>query len=199
VNVALQQRPVKDRRIQKTRKLLHDALGGLIQEKPYDEIAVQEILDRANVGRSTFYMHFRDKDELLLSSIHDMLSSIHATPLTSSVKRHERIIRFSLPFFKHIHHHRHTGGARMGIRGRAIIHEHLQKVVAEQIAADVRKEFQSRRKTVGQIPPDLLVQYVASTFILALNWWVENRSPLSPKDIDDLFRALILPTLGENS
>ena len=79
------------------------------------------------------------------------------------------------------------------------MNKHLQKVVAEQIAADLRKEFQSRRKTVGQIPPDLLVQYVASTFILVLNWWVESRSPLSPKDIDNLFRALILPTFGENS
>jgi len=199
VDVTVQQKPVKDRRIQKTRKLLHDALGGLIQEKPYDEIAVQEILDRANVGRSTFYMHFRDKDELLSSSIHDMLGSIHATPLASSGERHERIIRFSLPFFEHIHRHRHTGGARMGTRGRAIIHEHLQKVVAEQIAADVRKECETRRKTIGQIPPDLLVPYVASTFILVLNWWVESQSPLSAKDIDNLFRALILPTLGEKS
>jgi AcrR family transcriptional regulator len=199
VNVTLQERQVKDRRIEKTRKLLHDALGCLIQEKPYDEIAVQEILDRANVGRSTFYMHFRDKDELLVSSIRDMLGSVHATPMASSGKRRDRIIRFSLPFFEHIHLHRHTGGSRMGTRGRAIIHEHLQKVVGEQIAADVRKEFQGRRKTVGQIPPDLLVQYVASTFILVLNWWVESRSPLSPKDIDNLFRALILPTLGENS
>jgi AcrR family transcriptional regulator len=195
----LQQRQVTDRRIQKTRKLLHGALGSLIQEKPYDEIAVQEILDRANVGRSTFYMHFSDKDELLVSSIYDMLGPVDATPLPSSRKRHERIVSFSLPFFEHIHRHRHTGGARMGARGRAIIHEHLQKVVAEQIAADVRKEFQGRRKTVGQIPPDLLVQYVASTFILVLNWWVESRSPLSPKDIDNLFRALIMPALGENS
>src|SRR5215510_3081353 len=97
VNVTLQQTQVKDRRIQKTRKLLHDALGGLIQEKPYDEIAVQEILDRANVGRSTFYMHFRDKDELLLSSIRDMLGSVDATPLPSSGKPHERIVNFSLP------------------------------------------------------------------------------------------------------
>lgn len=83
----------------------------------------------------------------------------------------------------------------MGSRGRAIIHEHLQKVVAELIADDVRKDFLGRRKTAGQVPPDLLVQYVASTFILVLNWWVESKSPLPPKEVNDLFRALILPTL----
>jgi AcrR family transcriptional regulator len=74
----------KDRRIQKTKGLLHDALGTLIREKPYDEIVVQEILDRANVGRSTFYMHFRDKGELLVSGIHDMLGAVHALPETHS-------------------------------------------------------------------------------------------------------------------
>src|SRR4030095_15463617 len=128
----------KDRRIQKTQNLLHEALTSLIREKSYDSIVVKEILDRANVGRSTFYMHFRDKDELLVSSIRDMLGSVHATPMASSGKRRDRIIRFSLPFFEHIHLHRHTGGARRETRGRAIIHEHLQKVVGDQIAADVR-------------------------------------------------------------
>jgi AcrR family transcriptional regulator len=193
--VALPGKQVKDRRIQKTNNLLHEALGSLIREKPYDAIVVQEILDRANVGRSTFYTHFRDKDELLVSGIHDMLRSVHATELPFSGKRYERIIRFSLPIFEHIHQHRHTGAAKMGTRGRAIIHEHLQRVLAQLIADDVSKDFQGRRKT-GQIPPDLIVRYVASTFILVLNWWVETGSPLPPKEVNDLFRALILPSLA---
>jgi AcrR family transcriptional regulator len=168
----------KDRRIQKTMKLLHEALGALIREKPYDEIVVQEILDRANVGRSTFYMHFRDKDELLVSGIHDMLGSVRSpVEAQPSGKPYERLMRFSLPVFQHIHEHRHTGTAMMGMRGRAIVHEHLQKVLAEQIADDVRNHVQGRRKAPGQVPPDLLVQYVASTFILVLNWWVESRNP----------------------
>jgi AcrR family transcriptional regulator len=47
----------------------------LISEKAYDAIVVKEILDRANIGRTTFYTHFRDKDELLASSIQEMLST----------------------------------------------------------------------------------------------------------------------------
>ena len=175
---------------------MHEALGDLIREKPYDAIVVQEILDRANVGRSTFYMHFRDKDDLLVSGIHDMLRPVHATELPPSGGRYERILRFSLPIFEHIQQHRQTGAAKMGTRGRAIIHEHLRRVLAQLIADDVRKDFQGRRKTAGRIPPDLLVQYVASTFILVLNWWVESRNPLPPKDVHSLFRALILPTLA---
>ena len=112
----------KDRRIQKTMNLLHEALGALIREKPYDEIVVQEILDRANVGRSTLYMHFRDKDELLVSGIRDMLGSVHSpVEAQPSGKPYERIVRFTLPVFQHIHQHRHTGTAMMGMRGRAIV------------------------------------------------------------------------------
>src|SRR5215469_12637534 len=98
----MQEKRTKDRRVQKTMDLLHQALGSLIREKPYGEIVVQEILDRANVGRSTFYMHFRDKDELLLSGIHDMLGTVHApVDVQPSPKPNESIVGFSLPVFEH--------------------------------------------------------------------------------------------------
>src|SRR5262245_37598699 len=165
--MALQEKRIKDRRIQKTRNLLHEALGTLIREKPYDRIVVQEILDRANVGRSTFYTHFGDKDELLVSGIYDMLRSVQAAELPSSGKRCEWVIRFSLPIFEHIHRHRHAGAATMGIRGRTTIHEHLKKVLVELIDDDMKK-LQVQRPRPAQVPTDLLVQYVASTFILVL-------------------------------
>jgi hypothetical protein len=72
-----------------------------IREKPYDEIVVKEILDRANVGRSTFYMHFRDKDELLASGLCDLLRGLYPAELPMPGKKHERIIRFSLPVFEY--------------------------------------------------------------------------------------------------
>jgi AcrR family transcriptional regulator len=187
---------VKDRRIQKTQALLREALVSLIHEKPYDAIAVTAILERANVGRSTFYTHFRDKDELLVSGIHDMLRSVHPAALPSLAKGPERIIRFSLPIFEYHRQHRRMGEARMGARGRAIIHEHLRRVLSELIADDVRKQCKVRRKAAGRIPPDILVQYVASTFILVLNWWAESRNPIPPDEVNDLFRELILPTLA---
>jgi hypothetical protein len=69
-------------------------------------------------------------------------------------------------------------------------------MLAERIADDVRKGLQGWRKTAHQIPRDLFVQYVASTFIQVLNWWMESRNPLPAKQVNDLFRALILPTLA---
>jgi AcrR family transcriptional regulator len=175
---------------------LRDALDSLIREKSYDSIAVQEILDRADVGRSTFYAHYRDKDELLANVIHDMLEPVRRTELASSAGRHERILSFGLPILEHVDRHRRAGEGRMGTRGRALLHERLRKVLAELVADDVRRDRQGHEKAAGKIPSDVLVQHLASTFVLVLNWWVESGSRLSPTEVNDVFRALVLPTLA---
>jgi len=197
-NVTLQRKKIKDRRIEKTEALLREALSSLIREKAYDSIVVKEILDRANVGRSTFYTHFRDKDELLASTIHEMLRPAQSPQLRASPKPSERIIRFSLPILEYLEGHRHEhvrGKPGLDARSRALLHEHLQNVVAELIESDVERFFQGRRKTADAMPPAVLVQYVASTFVLVLNWWVETDSPLTPREVNELFRALVVPTL----
>jgi AcrR family transcriptional regulator len=187
---------VKDRRVQKTQALLHEALDSLIREKPYDEIAVKEILDRANVGRSTFYMHFRDKDELLASGIYDMLRSLRPAEVPMPGKKHERVIRFSLPVFDHIHRHRQAGAPGMGARGRAVSVRVRSRVLSELIADDIEKVRQGRRRSAGQLPSELIVHYIASTFVLVLNWWVESDLPLSATEVNALFRTLTIPTLS---
>src|SRR5258707_15719817 len=66
----------EDRRIRRTRRLLRDGLLALVLEKGYDQITVQDILERADVGRATFYAHFRDKDDLLVSGADDLRESL---------------------------------------------------------------------------------------------------------------------------
>jgi len=195
-DVSQPRQPAPDRRVRKTRTVLRDALDSLIREKSYDSIAVEEILNRANVGRSTFYAHFRGKDELLVSNIHDMLDPARATGTAGSTGQHERILSFSLPIFEHLDRHRRDGEGRMGARGRAILHEHLRKVIAERIADDLEKDFQTPGTAGGKIPSGLLVRYLASSFILVLNWWVQSRNRLSPAEVNDLFQALVVPTLA---
>lgn len=184
-----------DRRILKTQKLLHEALRSLIAEKDYDAITVQNILDRANVGRSTFYMHFRDKDELLTGGIHDMLSTVHQEEAHQASG--EPFTWFSGPIFESIDRHRRhpASGAQMGARGRALLHDHLRRVLTGLIAKKVRSNDRRKRKG-SPYPPDLLIQHVASTFILVLDWWVESRSTMSPKAVNEMFRALIQPALN---
>lgn len=187
-----------DRRIERTEKTLREALASLIAEKPYDSIAIKEILDRANVGRSTFYTHFRDKDDLLVSSIHGMIESLQTAKLRRSPIWYERILWFSLPILEyhdgHRHNHRHNGSPTTG-RARAIQHDRLKQVLAEMIVDAVRTECAAPRKTSKRMPLDLIVHYIASTFVLVLDWWNDSRCSLAPKEVDDLFRALVLPTL----
>jgi len=177
----------KDRRIQKTDALLRGALGALIHEKPYEDIVVKEVLNRANVGRSTFYAHFGGKDELLLSCIHDLLRSAQQGD----------IVWFSLPIFEHIESHRRAGQATMGPRTHPAEHEHLQRAITELIEEEVRTALRRSGSTAPRASPKLLVRWIAATFVLVLNWWVESDSPLPAREADGLFRALIEPSLAE--
>jgi AcrR family transcriptional regulator len=189
---------VKDRRVHKTRRRLRDALVSLIHEKSYDAIVVKEILERADVGRTAFYTHFRDKDALLASGIHQMLHATASRPLPPTARPFGSAIWFSLPVFEYVEQFRHAADPHMGRRGRALVHSHLRRVLLERIAADVTAAVRPSAG-VGGLPTDLVAEYVVATFILVLNWWVDSKSPLLPRQVDDLFLALVLPTLASAS
>src|SRR5690242_12687618 len=146
-----------DRRIQRTRALLHEALGSLIRERTYDRITVAQILERANVSRSSFYIHFRDKDDLLTSSMRALLLGVLSTGDRSNPGAAERMVAFSLPLLTHIHQHRRSANARLGERGRAILHQHLRRVLSDWILQALDG---SRRLPVA---PELLARHFAST------------------------------------
>jgi AcrR family transcriptional regulator len=187
----------KDRRVGKTRALLHGALASLIHEKGYDAIVVKEILARANVGRSTFYTHFRDKDELLESGIRDMLRVGETTSATRPAALADRVLRFSLPILEHIEQHRRACDPPVDAPAQAVVHGHLRRVVVELIADDLRRVGWCRRGSGRDVPDDLLAQHVASTFLLVLNWWAESEEPLPSREANDLFRSLVLPAISE--
>src|SRR5580704_10701838 len=82
------QRRRPDERIRRTHQRLGSAMVALIQEKPIDDVTVQEVLDRASVGRSTFYLHFRDKNDLLLSQLEEFLEMMSTTLSIRKEKSH---------------------------------------------------------------------------------------------------------------
>lgn len=184
-----------DRRVQRTRALLHEALGSLIREKPYDRISVTEILDRAKVSRSTFYIHFRDKDELLTSSMRALLLGVLSADGRATTDVAERMVAFSLPLFSHIHEHRRSAPARLGERGRAILHEHLRRVLSEWIAQTMKVDLQKHGSRRSPIVPEMLARHIASTFVLILHWWMDDNVTRSAAEADNLFRALVMPVL----
>jgi AcrR family transcriptional regulator len=181
-----------DRRVRRTKRSLHEALVGLAREKPYDAIAVKEILDRADVGRSTFYDHFGDKDDLLESGIQDMIRAAReSAPSRDPV---ERIVAFSLAVLGHINGHRQSVGPQMVRSSQHAFHRRLEVALADWIGTDVSAAL-VRSGSLRAVSPELVAHHVASTFVLVLNWWVECEPALTPAQVDARFRALVLPAL----
>lgn len=181
--------PATDRRVLRTQHLLHAALGSLIHEKPYRAIAVKEILGRANVGRSTFYSHYRDKDELLLGGIQSLLHSVRPARSARSAQGSDPLW-FSRPLFEHIDQRRGGSGARLDVDGRAVVHGHLQDAVTELMLDELR---QIRRRDDGKpsLPDALLARHVAATFVLVLDWWMQHAITSTVSEIDAYFRTLV--------
>src|SRR5678815_5861626 len=90
----------EDARVRRTRDALGDALVALMQEKPFESITVQDVLDRAHVGRSTFYSHYSDKDDLLMSDVDDFYERV-SMGLSATGEKSERVFPVK-EFFSHI-------------------------------------------------------------------------------------------------
>jgi len=191
----------KDRRIQKTRKLLHEALISLILKKDYKSITIQEIIDRANVGRSTFYTHFQDKDDLLISEmdgLRDILRTAQMKTPVASGKSYERVIGFSSMMFEHAYEYRHVYKALIGSQAGAVVLQHIPDMLVDLIRDESKVEFEKKRRKDSEIPFELFVHFIASAFVSVMSWWLYHKNPLPPKTINAIFRALVIPSLAAN-
>jgi len=185
-----------DRRIQKTQQALHDALISLMREKRYDDILVQEILDRANVGRSTFYMHYRDKDELLLSGIDhlsEFLQAAQAEVSANTKNRYDKVIGFSFAMFDHAYDHRDVYRSLVHGIGWTIVRQKMEAMIAELVQKEVKPYYNKLKSP--DMPLELFVLYIVSVFFSLLTWWIDKRKDFSPQEIDNCFRELIIPAL----
>lgn len=188
-----------DRRVQRTQKLLHRALMSLILEKKYESITVQEILDRADVGRSTFYVHFRDKDELLFSGFQYLQSFLESVQYGSGAavgKPYERIIGFSLTMFEHAQEYRRVNRALLGSSAEAVVRRQIHSVLTGIVRRELQLEWHKPKRDGGPVSPELLSYFLVSTFVSVLTWWLNSKNPVSPKEIDAAYRHLVLPCLA---
>lgn len=180
-------RPAKaDRRVRRTRDTLGDALVELMQEKPFDDITVQEVLDRAGVGRTTFYAHYRDKQDLFLSDVEDFLEWM-STLLTRRGDSLERIAPVQ-ELFSHL----------------ADVHDFHDALVASGKATEVHelgigyfaRSIEQRLTMAGvAVPPTELratSHALSGALFSLLEWWVRHKGSASPAEMDALFHRLVL-------
>ena len=181
-----------DRRVERTRKLIQEALVSLILEKRYDKITVQEIIDRASVGRSTFYAHFQDKEDLLASNFANYTAQWDANPDETGHAANEESphVLHSLEFFLHANEayefHQAMfdgGGAEVMIEtGRRHMMTGIQNHLLEMLNEDEELD----------IPLPVITNFLAGGLLSVMVWWLKEKRPYSPEAINEMFQQLAM-------
>ena len=175
-----------DRRSERTRRLLGEALTSLMLERRYADLTVQDILDRANIGRSTFYAHYWDKEDLLTSQIEGMLDALIRHMQDTPVARDALLP--SLGLLRHVQdfYPVYLAQARGGKFDPVMRTFHLR------LCAYVEE----RLRGWGSLPDmsvTVTAQAVVGAFLALLQWWLEAEMPLSPEALDTYFYQLVMP------
>lgn len=189
----VRQRTREDRRVERTRRTLHSALIALLHERSWDEVSVQDICERADVGRSTFYTHFTDREELLLIGFDNMRKQLHAhiAQQTSSARRP---LQFMEGLIVHAHANQRLFRALVGKRGGQAVLQRFRQLLVELVREDL----------ATFCPPgpeqDVAVRFVAGGLLELLSWSVEARRAPPPDQIErhllTMAEAAIRPLAG---
>ena len=179
------QRRKPDLRIRRTRSLLSNALVALMQEKSINKITVQEVLARAVVGRSTFYLHYRNRDDLFLCVLEDGLE-MWSTALLRKRERSYRIAPVE-EFFMHVGDAKKLYRALVDSGRIHVFFELAQGYFARSILRHLRD---IGPKDLVQSELDARSQALAGSLLSLLKWWLDRGARESPKAMDELFHRM---------
>jgi len=185
-----------DRRIQRTKQSLHDALIALILEKGYDAITIQDIVDKANVGRSTFYAHHSGKEGLLLSglrNLRELLLHHQRLVFAADEKSDGRILGFSRALFEHVYEHRNLYHAIVGRHSGAVIVNRMRGLLVELVGHELHAS--KTKAGAAALPRSAVIHFVADSIVSMLTWWLDKNAKLSPDEADLIFRRSTLPSI----
>jgi AcrR family transcriptional regulator len=184
-----------DRRVQKTRQILQKAIMELIIEKGFETITVQDILNKANVGRSTFYAHYQDKGELLHSCFEEFhkLMEQHSLNLSEGSRNSSNLKfnpEFILKFLKFAEQNSRLMKA-------LLMQENLSETIKKSLFDSVYGSIKSNlvRERSNQIPPEVAAQYFVNACFGTIKWWITNDMPYTSEEVGSYLKRLTMPTL----
>ena len=176
-----------DRRTRRTRHSLTHAMVDLVTEKRFDDITVQNLIDRADIGRSTFYTHFRDKEDLFQTNWEGFLEfCVEQIDWT-------RVGKGS--FFPVLFLFDHLKDVQPFYRGLVLSRksEPLMKTGTEYLSQRLGEGLQANLKYHPSIPIPILSNYLATELFSLLKWWLDQGMPYSPERMDQIFHELVNP------
>jgi len=184
----------EDRRVRRTRAALQAALMALMTEKGYESTTVQDIIDRANVGRATFYSHFADKKTLLVSRIEDLRSALveRQRQPTRRPNGQPAHFAFSLAMLEHAAANAQVWKAISESEGGAFVLRRIHDMLADL----VRSELGWLGLTRGSFHREMLVQHITGAFMGTMLSWIDDGAKLPPAELDEIFRRLVMPGLS---
>jgi len=195
-----------DRRIVRTRQALRQALMDLVREKGYENVSVEEITQRADLGRATFYLHYHDKEELLLDEFSEMarerVQALSAIPFSqwlpaledgSLVSENKAAPPFLL-IFQHVTENaqlyqillKNQSSNRIAERIRAIVTQSINDFVQAKVDSD------DPIPLFAEIPVDLLAAFFYGALVSSIAWWPENPA-YSAEEMTRMFQRMFLP------
>jgi AcrR family transcriptional regulator len=171
--------------------MLQHALVSLILEKGYEAITIEDICERANVGRSTFYAHYTGKDDLkrrgLDAKLRGPLAERQKAALDGPGALTDRRLGFSLALFEHARDHLDLYRALAGGRGGAVSLDGIRQILSDLVRDELAG---SAAKSEDAIPRELIVTYVVGAYMAVLTWWLDGGAKLPAHRIDAMFRRL---------
>ncbi len=184
-----------DRRQLKTKQSILSAFSQLLSYKNYSKITVQDIIDEANIGRSTFYSHFETKDALLKSICEEIFEHVFSDNLDSE-KTHD----FSYSngdihsMITHILYHLKDNknniiGILKGESSEMFIF-FFKQYLNERI---ISKILISQNKQNSILPFDFLTNHISGSFVEMVHWWITNDMKQKPEDLSFMFMSVISP------
>lgn len=167
----------------------------LIVEKGYEAITVQNIIDRANLGRSTFYAHYQDKEDLLLSGledvVHSLIGGVKHSPMADEGNGESRRILSTLPIFRHTQEQYRLYKAMVGGRGIEVVIKAIQTHLSGHIQEQL--ELLLAEGQTPSVPSPVMANYLAGALLTLLTWWLDNDMPYPSERMDEMFQELAMP------
>jgi AcrR family transcriptional regulator len=181
-----------DRRVQRTRKLLRESILALILEEGYDAISIQDITDKANLGRATFYLHFKDKDDLLLDVMDELIDDfMDQVPALSEAQWELEDSKAIQKLFDFAADHYDLYRILIIGSGGITASRQLQRRIAENIEGAIQLEIEENNSQ-PLVPPKFIANHFAGSLLATIYWWLDNDLPYDVEQMASMFQKVSL-------
>jgi len=179
-----------DRRVQRTRKSLREALLALILEEGYDEISILDITEKANLGRATFYLHFKDKDELLLEVMDQLVMDfLEQVPQLTAAHWHLEDTKKIVKLFEFAAEYYDLYRILTISKGGITAARQLQHIIASNIAEFIQSAV-AAKDVVPALPIDFIANHFTGSLLSTIYWWLDHDLPYTPDEMAVMFQKI---------